>query len=117
MFKDNKFTVMAGGKEVICDVLFTFHSKETDKDYMAFTDHSKDRSGNPSVFYATYDPNASDISLAPIQTPQEWAMVRDMMNTLHEDALNDMRQKLMDAHNAQKELAEQEAAEEEKTEE
>lgn len=112
MFKDNKFTVMAGGKEVICDVLFTFHSQETNKDYMAFTDHSKDRSGNPSVFYATYDPNASDISLAPIQSQQEWVMVRDMMNALQEDAMNEMRQKLMQAHEAQQELAEKEQAEE-----
>lgn len=110
MFKDNKFTVMAGGKEVICDVLFTFHSQETNKDYMAFTDHSKDRSGNPSVFYATYDPNASDISLAPIQSQQEWVMVRDMMNALQEDAMNEMRQKLMQAHEAQQELAEKEQA-------
>ncbi|MBR3973846.1 MAG: DUF1292 domain-containing protein [Oscillospiraceae bacterium] len=112
MFKDNKFTVMAGGKEVVCDVLFTFHSKETGKDYLAFTDHSKDRSGNPSVFYGTYDPDAADISLAPIQTPQEWAMVRDMMNTLHEEAMTDMRKKLMEAHQAQQELAEKEKAEE-----
>ena len=45
-FQDNKFTVMAGGKEVICDILFRFQSQETGKHYMAFTDHSKDRSGN-----------------------------------------------------------------------
>lgn len=108
MFKDNKFTVMAGGKEVICDVLFTFQSQETGKHYMAFTDHSKDRSGNPSVFYATYNPDAEDISLAPIQSEQEWRMVRDLMNGLQEDAVNEMRQKLMQAHQAQQE---QDAAE------
>ena len=110
-FQDNKFTVMAGGKEVVCDILFTFQSKETGKHYMAFTDHSKDREGNPSVFYATYDPDAEDISLAPIQSQQEWMMVRDMMQTLQEDAMNEMRKKLMEAHQAQQELAEQEASE------
>ena len=114
MFKDNKFTVMAGGKEVVCDVLFTFQSQETGKHYMAFTDHSKDRNGNSSVFYATYDPDAADISLAPIQSEQEWRMVRDLMNGLQEDTLNGMRQKLMEAHQAQQELAEAEKAGEEK---
>lgn len=94
MFKDNKFTVMAGGQEVICDVLFTFQSQETGKHYMAFTDHSKDRSGNPSVFYATYDPDAADISLAPIQSQQEWMMVRELMNGLMDDTMDTIQKKL-----------------------
>ena len=97
-FQDNKFTVMAGGKEVVCDILFRFQSQETGKHYMAFTDHSKDRSGNASVFYATYDPDAEDISLAPIQSQEEWMMVRDLMKGLSEDAETTMRQRLMQAH-------------------
>lgn len=109
MFKDNKFSVMAGGKEVVCDVLFTFQSKETGKHYIAFTDQSKDRSGNPSIFYATYDPEEEGINLKPIQSQQEWVMVRDMMNELQEEAVYEMRKKLMEAHQA--------AAAEEKTEE
>lgn len=111
-FQDNKFSVMAGGKEIVCDILFKFQSKETGKHYMAFTDHSKDREGNPSVFYATYDPDAEDISLAPIQSQQEWMMVRDMMQALQEDAMNEMRKKLMEAHLAQAEAAQAEATEE-----
>lgn len=111
-FQDNKFSVMAGGKEIVCDILFKFQSKETGKHYMAFTDHSKDREGNPSVFYATYDPDAEDISLAPIQSQQEWMMVRDMMQALQEDAMNEMRKKLMEAHQAQAEAAQAEATEE-----
>ena len=102
-FQDNKFSVMAGGKEIVCDILFKCQSQETGKYYMAFTDHSKDREGNPSVFYATYDPDAEDISLAPIETEQEWMMVRDLMKGLQEDALNEMKQKLRQAHEAQRE--------------
>lgn len=103
-FQDNKFSVMAGGKEIVCDILFRFHSQETDKHYMAFTDHSKDRSGNPSVFYATYDPDAEDISLAPIQSQQEWMMVRDLMKGLSEDTENTLREKLMQARQDAEEL-------------
>ena len=94
MFQDNKFTVNAGGKEVTCHILFRFHSDETGKDYMAFTDNSRDRAGNPSVFYATYDPNAEDISLNPIESQQEWTMVREMMNALQQEAMDEMRKKL-----------------------
>ena len=96
-FQDNKFSVMAGGKEIVCDILFKFQSQQTGKHYMAFTDHSKDREGNPSVFYATYDPDAEDISLAPIQSEQEWMMVRDMMQELSEKTVNTLREKMMQA--------------------
>lgn len=113
-FANNKFSVMAGGKEVTCDILFKFHCEMNGKDYMAFTDHSKDRAGNPSIFYATYDPDAEDISLAPIQSEQEWMMVRDMMEQLQEDAVYEMRKKLMEAHQA---AEAEEAAKELKTEE
>ena len=51
-FANNKFSVMAGGKEIVCDILFTHHSEQTGKDYMAFTDHSKapDGSANLATF-------------------------------------------------------------------
>ena len=96
-FQDNKFSVMAGGKEIVCDILFKFQSQQTGKHYMAFPAPSKDRDGNPSVFYATYDPDAEDISLAPIQSEQEWMMVRDMMQELSEKTVNTLREKMMQA--------------------
>lgn len=102
-FQNNRFSVRIGEAETVCDILFRFQSKETGKHYMAFTDHSKDQAGNPSVFYATFDPDADDISLAPIETEQEWRMVREMMQTLQDEALNEMRQKLRQAHENQNE--------------
>ena len=90
MFKDNKFSVMAGSKEIVCDVLFTHHSEQTGKDYVAFTDHSKAPDGSASVFYATYDPNAESIDLVPIQTQSEWVMLREMFEQIQEDAAREM---------------------------
>ena len=90
MFKDNKFAVMAGSKEIVCDVLFTYHSEQTGKDYVAFTDHSKAPDGSASVFYATYDPNAESIDLVPIQTQGEWTMLREMFEQIQEDAAREM---------------------------
>lgn len=106
MFKDNKFTVMAGGKEIICDVLFTFQSQETGKHYMAFTDHSKDREGNPSVFYATYDPDAEDISLTPIQSQQEWMMVRELMNGMMESTMEQIQKRMNSVRQEMEQAAE-----------
>ena len=93
-FANNKFSVMAGGKEIVCDILFRVHSEPTGKDYMAFTDHSKAPDGSASVFYATYDPNAENIDLAPLQTEHEWFMVREIFQGMQEDAAKTMMQEL-----------------------
>lgn len=94
MFEDNKFKVAVGnGKEVECDVLFTFQSQETHKHYMAFTDHTRDRAGNVNVFYAIFDPAAEEMSMTPIETEQEWAMVRELMAGLRDDVQAQITQK------------------------
>ena len=89
-FANNKFSVMAGGKEIVCDILFRFHSEQTGKDYMAFTDHSKAPDGSASVFYATYNPDAENIDLVPIQTEGEWLMMREMFEQIQEDAAKEV---------------------------
>ena len=99
-FANNKFSVMAGGKEIVCDILFTHHSEQTGKDYMAFTDHSKAPDGSASVFYATYDPNAESIDLAPIQTQSEWVMLREMFEQIQEDAARGMIEQFCQAMGA-----------------
>lgn len=99
-FANNKFSVMAGGKEIVCDILFKFHSQETGKDYMAFTDHTKGRDGNVNVFYATYDPEAEDINLNPIQSEQEWTMVREIFQTMQDDATKTLMEQLRQAMGA-----------------
>ena len=112
MFKDNKFAVMAGTKEIVCDVLFTYHSEQTGKDYVAFTDHSKAPDGSASVFYATYDPNAESIDLAPIQTQSEWIMLREMFEQIQEDAAREMITQFRQAMGAGEQTKAEEPAEE-----
>ena len=108
-FANNKFSVMAGGKEIVCDILFRFHSDETGKDYMAFTDHSKAPDGSASVFYATYDPNAESIDLAPIQTQSEWVMLREMFEQIQEDAARGMIEQFRQAMGKEEAPAEEKA--------
>ena len=109
MFKDNKFAVMAGSKEIVCDVLFTHHSEQTGKDYVAFTDHSKAPDGSASVFYATYDPNAESSDLAPIQTQNEWVMLREMFEQIQEDAARGMIEQFRQAMGKEEAPAEEKA--------
>ena len=49
--KKNTFTVLNDeGKEVECEVLFTFESEETHKNYLVYTDNTTDENGNIKVY-------------------------------------------------------------------
>ena len=55
--KKNTFTVLNDeGKEVECEVLFTFESEETHKNYLVYTDNTTDENGNIKVYASIFDP-------------------------------------------------------------
>ena len=59
MNKENKFKVIdKDGKEIEFEVLFTFESDETHKNYMVYTDNSTDEEGNVRVFASVFVPDA-----------------------------------------------------------
>ena len=43
------------GQEVECEVLFTFESDETGKNYMVYTDNTVDEEGNTKVYASVYN--------------------------------------------------------------
>ena len=70
--KASSFTVInKEGKEVKCDVLFTFDSEETGKSYMVYTDNTKDAQGNVQVYASIYDPNDPNTKLEEIKSEKE----------------------------------------------
>lgn len=67
------------GEELVCDVLFTFDSDETNKSYIAYTDNSKDEKGNTKVYASTYDKEGEDLSLKPLTTEKEWKIIDNIL--------------------------------------
>lgn len=83
----NTFTVLDDqGKEVVCNVLFTFDSEETGKSYIAYTDNSVDEEGNTQVFASIFNPDSETTNLEPIQTEKEWKAIEVILETLQEEA-------------------------------
>ena len=76
------------GKEVECEVLFTFDSDETGKSYMVYTDNSVDEDGNTRVYASIYDPNQDEIKLEPIETEKEWKIIETILQEVQEAAPN-----------------------------
>ena len=86
----NTFTVInEEGKEVVCNVLFTFDSDETKKSYIVYTDNTKDKQENIQVYASIYDPKQEDnMELLPIETDKEWKVIETILESLQEEIRN-----------------------------
>ena len=81
--KKNSFTMIdEAGNEIVYDVLFTFESEETHKNYIVYTDNTKDAEGNVEVYASIYDPNSK---LEAIETEKEWKVIETILETLQEE--------------------------------
>jgi len=79
------FTVIAdNGKEMECEVLFTFESDETKKNYIVYTDNSIDEQGNTRVYASIYEPDQEDLKLTAITDEKEWKVIETILGELQE---------------------------------
>ncbi|MBQ3081816.1 MAG: DUF1292 domain-containing protein [Clostridia bacterium] len=86
MMEDISFTMVnEEGKEVKCDVLFTFDSDETGKSYVVYTDNTTDEDGYVKVFASIFTETDNEMQLSPIETDEEWAMVQSILDEMPED--------------------------------
>lgn len=77
------------GKEVECEVLFTFESEETKKTYIVYTDNSVDQDGNTRVYASIYNPSEDETKLLPIETEKEWKIIQTVLDELQNDTTNE----------------------------
>ena len=84
--KKNSFSMIdENGNEIIYDVLFTFESDETKKNYIVYTDNSKDENGQIQVYASIYDPEDPKSKLEAITTDKEWKVIETILETLQEE--------------------------------
>ncbi len=77
------------GKEVECEVLFTFESDETKKNYIVYTDNTTDEEGNTKVYASIYNPNDAETKLLPIETEKEWKIIETILEEIQSEANNE----------------------------
>ena len=89
--KKGIFTIVNDeGKEIECEILFTFDSDETKKSYIVYTDNQKDETGNIEVYASIYYPNDPHSKLEAIETEKEWKVIETILETLQEEVRNKM---------------------------
>ena len=87
--KKNSFSMLdENGNEVVYDVLFTFESEETNKNYIVYTDNTRDEQGNVEVYASIYDPEDPNSKLEAIKTDKEWKVIETILDTLQEEIRN-----------------------------
>ena len=77
------------GIEVEYEVLFTFESDETKKNYIVYTDNTLDEQGNTKVYASIYNPNESETKLLPIETEKEWKIIETILEEIQSEANNE----------------------------
>jgi len=87
--KENYFTLIDNdGNEKKMRVLYTFDLVETGKNYIVYTDDTKDENGLIKVYASCYKPNKKTSDLMPIETDKEWKLVEGILNTLTKEKNN-----------------------------
>jgi len=87
MNNENTFTIIDNnGKERVCEVLFTFESEETKKNYIVYTDNSMDNEGNVRVYASIYKTNGDKTELEAIESEREWKIVETILNSIQEES-------------------------------
>ena len=87
MDEKKKFVVLdENGKKVECEPLFTFESEETKKQYVVYTDNSKDKDGNTRVFASIYNVTDKGGELLPIKTEKEWKVIETILESIQEES-------------------------------
>ncbi len=78
--KGKTFTITDNtGKTISYEILFTFESEETKKNYIVFTDNEVDEDGSLLTYVATYDKDGEKLELKDIETEKEWNIIENLL--------------------------------------
>ena len=76
----NIFTITNDkGESVECEVVLTIESEEFHKNYIVYTDHTMDDTGNYNTYASIYDPTGKNLELTPVTSEAEWNMIESIL--------------------------------------
>lgn len=85
--EENKFKIIdKKGKEIEFEVLFTFESDETKKNYMVYTDNTTDKDGKTKVYASIFEPDKEPLELLPVETEREWKVIETILESIQDES-------------------------------
>ena len=82
--KNEKIKLEKDGKEVDCDILFTFDCEANKKSYVGYTDHSI-TNGRKNIYVSSFNPLSEVLELEDITDKKELDMVNDVLMKLDQE--------------------------------
>ena len=80
MANRNLTIVTDDGKELLCEILFTYHSEDTKKDYVVF--RVVETNEISAACYTESTTSTGDLN--KIETDEEWEMLEDLLDEYYE---------------------------------
>ncbi len=80
-----KFAIIKDGKEIECEILFTFHDDSNDLNYIVYTDGTKDSDDELEILAARYKEKDKKYILEEIKTDFEWNLIDNMIESYFEE--------------------------------
>ena len=83
-FMENQFKFYLtddNGNKTEYDVLYTFHSDITGRDYIIYTDGTITDDGSVEMLAGAYNRELPEIVLESIETDSEWGIIEEFINS------------------------------------
>ena len=78
--ENGSFSIFEDGVEVEYSTVMTFHSYDFNKDYVVYTDNTKDSDGNLNLFASSYLPDSDNFELHPVESDEEWDNIQNVLD-------------------------------------
>ena len=84
--ENDKITIEKDGKEIECDILFTFDCEGTKKSYVGYSDNTIAKDGRKTVYVSSYIPTNGEIILEDIDDQKELDMIQEVLCKIDSEA-------------------------------
>lgn len=65
------------------------------KNYMVYTDNTKDEEGNTKVYASVFKPDAEPLELLPVETEREWKIIETIITSITEESKRKERRRIV----------------------
>ncbi|MCI6265628.1 MAG: DUF1292 domain-containing protein [Erysipelotrichaceae bacterium] len=75
-------TILSNGTKVEYNVILTFKSNQTNKNYVIYTDNTLDQTKKLRFYVAIYDPTSENPYLGEPATKEEWTEITNIIDSV-----------------------------------
>lgn len=84
--ENDKITIEKDGREIECDILFTFDCEDTKKRYIGYSDNTIAQNGRKTIYVSSYNPLNEEIVLDDITDQNELNMIQQVLSEIDSEA-------------------------------